>query len=416
MSILIRQVLVNGKQQDIFIHDDRIDTIGVIKEKADIVIDGKGKALLPAFANCHTHAAMTLFRSFGDDMELFDWLQNRIWPVEAKLTPKDVYWATKLACVEMIKSGTTLFSDMYFHPQEIAQAASEMGIRVAIGEIFLDVLIHDTPTQREQKIKHTMQEIAALPLAIPTLCPHSIYTVNAEHLQWVAEQAKKNNWFMHMHLSETIKEVKDCITLHKKRPVEYLSELDVLHPKLRLAHAVHINDAEAALLAKNNVAIVHNPVSNMKLSVGKALPYELYKKHNVRMTLGTDGCGSNNNLDMFEEMKIATLLQKFVTGKQTVMPAREIFDIATRNGFTAFGIDAGEIAVGKRADLMLIDLKHPEFVPNHDLIANAVYAANGNCVDTVICNGKIVMQDRKIPREEEIMEHVQKCAERLFSD
>jgi len=417
MSILIKQALLHGKPKDILIQEDRIVKIAdKIEESAEHVLDGKNKAIIPSFVNMHTHAAMTLFRSYGDDMELFDWLQNKIWPVEAKLTPEDVYWGTKLACLEMIKSGTLFFNDMYFHPVQGAKAAEEMGLRIATGEIMLDaVLKEQDPEKNKQKIETTMQEIAAFPNAIPALNTHAIYTVNTENLKMIRDLAKEHNWFVHMHLSETEKEVEDCVKAHGKRPVQYLDSIGFLSEKVIAAHSVWFDATEMQLLQKHRVHLVHNPTANMKLAVGKAFQYEALKQHQLNLCLGTDGTGSNNNLDMLEAMKFAALLQKFATNNQTVLSAQEVFAMATENGYKAFGLQGGKIQEGMLADILLIDLKRPAFTPNHNLIANLVYSANGSCVDTAICNGKILMQNRIVEGEEEILEKAAEQAADLFS-
>lgn len=415
MSILIHGVRLGNEQQDILIEGNRISRIAAkIHGKAEHVIEGKGKAIFPAFYNTHTHAAMTLFRSFGDDMKLQEWLQNKIWPIEAKLTAKEVYAGSRLACLEMIKSGTVFFNDMYFHHLETARAAAELGMRIATGDTFLDVLIQDNPDSIKGKVQQTMAALEEFPLALPALYPHAIYTVSEENLLRITELAAQHGCRLHIHLSETEQEVKDCVAKHGKRPAEYLDALGLLSPKTSVAHGVWFNDAELALLGKRGVHVAHCPTSNMKLAVGRTIPYAAMRKHGINVTLGTDGCASNNTLDMTQSMKFAALLAKFSANDPTVLPAAEALQMATRNGAKAFGIDAGMVEEGKVADLILVDLKHPEFTPLHDTTANLVYAANGSCVDTVICNGKMIMQGRKVEGEEDILAEAEEAKERLF--
>lgn len=415
MSILIRGAWLGNAQQDILIEGNRISRIAAkIHGKAEHVINGHGMAVFPAFYNTHTHAAMTLFRSYGDDMKLQEWLETKIWPVEAKLTAREVYAGSRLACLEMIKSGTVFFSDMYFHHLETARAAAELGMRIATGDTFLDVLIRDDPDSIKSKVQQTMAALEEFPLAVPALYPHAIYTVSQENLLRIKELAAQHSCRLHIHLSETEQEVKDCVAAHGKRPAEYLDALGMLSPNTSVAHGVWFDDAELTLLGKKGVHVAHCPTSNMKLAVGQAMRYTAMRKRGINVTLGTDGCASNNTLDMTQSMKFAALLAKFSAHDPTVLPAAEALQMATHNGAKAFGIDAGAVEEGKVADLILVDLKRPEFTPLHDATANLVYAANGSCVDTVICNGKIVMQGRKVEGEEEILAEAEGAKGRLF--
>jgi 5-methylthioadenosine/S-adenosylhomocysteine deaminase len=307
MSILIKNVLLNNKKTDIFIKGNKIEKIQEnIFEKADTIIDGKNKAVIPSFINSHSHSAMTLFRGFADDIFLQEWLETKIWPKEAKLTEEDVYWGVKLACLEMIKSGTTFFNDMYWHPRGTAKAVEEMGIRTAVSSVFIDLFDGQKAKEQMQENQKLFQEIKKYSNRIMfALGPHSIYTVSKKSLKWIKQFADKNNLLIHIHLSETEKEVEDCIKQHGKRPVEYLDEMGFLGKNIIAAHVIWINDKEIDLLKKHNVKIVYNPTSNMKLSSG-VMPYEKMKKAGLKIALGTDGCASNNNLDMLEEMKFAS--------------------------------------------------------------------------------------------------------------
>jgi len=415
VSILIRGARLGKEQQDILIEGNRITRIAAkIHGKAEHILEANGKAVFPGFYNTHTHAAMTLFRSYGDDMKLQQWLTEKIWPVEEKLTATEVYAGAKLACLEMLKSGTVFFNDMYFHHLETARAAAELGMRAAIGDTFLDVLLRDTPENIKSRVQKTFAAMEEYPLTIPVLFPHSIYTVNTENLLLIKELAEKYNCRMHIHLSETEQEVKDCLSKNGKGPVEYLKTLGILSPNLTIAHVVWLREAEIQTLAEHQVSVAHCPTSNMKLAVGSALPYALLRKYGVNVTLGTDGCASNNTLDMTQTMKFAALLAKHAAHDPTMLPAAEALQMATRNGAKAFGIDAGIVEEGRIADLVLVDLKRPEFTPLHDVTANLVYAANGSCVDSVICNGKIIMQERKVEGEEQILAAAEEAKGRLF--
>ncbi|MBU2565801.1 MAG: amidohydrolase [Candidatus Thermoplasmatota archaeon] len=413
MSILIKNVLLDKKETNIYIEDNIIQEIGK-KTEANHVIDGKNKAIIPGMVNTHTHAAMCLFRGYADDMKLDEWLQNKIWPLESKLRGDDVYWGTKLACLEMIKTGTTTFNDMYFFMESAAKAVDEMGMRAVLSYGFID-LFNDEKREKEiKKTKETIRNIENMhnDRIKPALGPHAVYTVSEEALRWIKNYADEKGLLVHFHLSETKKENIDFMKKHNKRPVKYLDEIGFLDKKLIAAHCIWLNDDDINLLEKHNVKISHNPASNMKLASG-VFNYQKMKK--LIISLGTDGCASNNNLDMFEEMKIASLLQKSYFNDEALMPAKEIFSIATENGAKALGFSAGKIEEGKLADVLLIDLKRAELTPNHNLISNLVYSGNGSVIDTTICNGKILMENRKVKGEEEILEKGKKVAEDLIN-
>jgi len=415
MSILIKDVLLNEKVTSIYIEENKIADIGK-KPEADRVIDAKGKAAVPSFFNSHTHAAMTLMRGYADDLPLHKWLNEHIWPLEAKLTEDDVYWGTRLACLEMIKSGTTFFNDMYWHFMGSARAVHDAGIRAALSAVFIDFGNDDEAKKQIKLNKKLFEESKKLNNRIRfALGPHAIYSVSQESLQWAREFADKNKAMIHIHVSETRKEADDCVKKHKMRPVEYLDKIGFLGDNVLAAHCVWLNDKEISLLAKNNVKVSYDPISNTKLAVGKDFEYRKMRKAGVAVCLGTDGCASNNSLDMFEVMKFASLLQKQAAKDETMLPAKEVFELATLHGAKAFGINAGEIKKGKLADLLLIDLKMPRMTPHYNLISNIVYAANGSCVDTTICDGKILMENKKVEGEEKVLEKVQKTADGLVS-
>ncbi len=414
MSILIKNVLHAEQQTDIYIEKNLIKKISPnITNKADHIIDGTGKAAIPGFYNTHTHAAMTLTRGFSDDLVVQEWLEKKIWPFEAKLSAEDIYWGTKLACLEMIKTGTLFFSDMYWFFNTTAQAVDEMGLRAAISGVLLDLF--DEAKMKEQ-IKQNEQFYSQMEKFSDRLQyvvgPHSIYTVSEKSLKWAKDFAKETGCKLHIHLSETEKEVKDCLEKHGKRPVEYLEEIGFLGPNVILAHALWLDKNEIDIIQSNQVNIAHLPISNMKLSSG-VLQYNLLKKSNITLTLGTDGCASNNNLDMIEEMKVASILAKLTTGDPTIFPAEEVFEMATKNGAELFGINSGIIKEGKVADLILINLDHHSMVPLHNLISNLVYSANGNIVDTTICDGKILMKNGIVEDEDLIKSEVRRLLKNI---
>jgi len=415
MSIKIEQVLWNGNIVDVAIEGNIIAGIApAIPGNFDTVIDGRNKLLAPPFYNCHCHAAMTLLRGIADNLELFDWLNNYIWPVEDKLTPQDIYIGSKLAMLEMIKSGTVFFNDMYFAPAETVRAAEEMGIRAAVGMIYIDTT---APGKRELYMRDN-QELwnkreSFSDLITLTLAPHAIYTVHEGTLREVAERSAVENLPIHIHLSETKHEVDECFKIRNMSPVEYLDKLGLLTERTVAAHAVHLSEKDMDILAERKVSVVYNPCSNYKLSSGR-FHFRSLMERGVRVTFGTDGAASNDSLSMFDEMKFGALGAKNELDSPTACSAEEIFECATLNGAAAFKIDAGTIRGGKPADLMLIDLDVPAMVADHNPVSNLVYAADSSCVDTVICNGRILMQNRIVQGEKEIIAEARQTARRLM--
>ena len=407
MSLLLKDTENYG---NVYIDGGIIAEVGCAAYEADIVIDASNKALVPGFVNTHTHAAMTLFRGYADDLPLRTWLQDHIWPLEAKLTEEDVYWGAKLACLEMIRSGTTAFNDMYWHALASARAVEDMGIRAAISNVFIDVAGEsdegdDETVQKENRKLTEKLRSDYSDRIIPALGPHAIYTVSEDSLLWIAEFAreKEGDMLIHIHVSETEQEVNDCIERTGMRPVEYLGHIGFLGPNVVAAHCVWLDDREIALLARHDVKVAHNPVSNMKLAVGMAMRYPELRAAGVCISLGTDGCASNNNLDMLETAKFASLAQKAAANEPTVLPADESLALITRNGADVLRTGGGSIAEGSAADLLLIDLLLPEMTPFHNLNSNLVYSAHGGCVDTTICDGVVLMQNRVVPGEAEIL-------------
>lgn len=414
MTILIKNARLGDAAADVLIRDGRFDSIGPEADvAAGTVVDGSGKAILPSFHNTHTHAAMTLLRGYADDMELHTWLSEHIWPFEAGLTEEDVYWGARLACLEMIRSGTTFFTDMYWHWRGTARAVEEMGLRAALSAAFFDFGDPGRAEAMKRQVMELHAESGSFSGRIQfVLGPHAIYTVSAASLRWIAEYAAEHGLRIHMHLSETRKEVEDCQAEHGLRPVEYLHSLGLLGRHLSLAHAVWLSEAEMELLAVHGVQVAHCPVSNMKLCSGR-FDMAGMRRHGVPVALGTDGCASNNSLDMFGEMKAASLLAKITSMNPSLFPAREALDAATVAGAHMFGLESGRIAVGAPADCVLVDLNRPCMTPDHHLESNLVYSATGACVDTVICGGRILMQGGVVDGEKEILARAGETAARL---
>jgi len=414
MSICIRNVLHGDQNVDILIENGRFARIGPsLNPQADKILDGSGKAVLPSFVNGHTHAAMTLLRGYADDMELKTWLTKYIWPLEAELSPEDVSIGSKLACLEMIKTGTTFFNDMYWYYPSTARAVEEMGLRAALSSVFIDF---NDPATAKKRWEECLELHAAYkdfsPRIAFALGPHAVYSVSRDSLCKARDFAWEHGLQLHIHLSETKDEVEQARETLGRTPGEYLHELEMLGPNLCACHCVWPTEKELDLFAEHGVKVVHNPVSNLKLCSGH-FPYPEFRSRGITVGLGTDGCSSNNNLDMLEEMKFAALMCKDFNADPTAMPAQEAFAMATSAGSDIFGLQAGRIEEGAVADCILVDLSHPQLVPDYNLISNLVYAANGDCVDTTICDGRILMQGRQVEQEEEIIGQARERAARL---
>ena len=414
MSLWIKNVQLNGRTTDVLIEGNRFKEISENIDAPGVqTLDGSGMAMLPTFVNMHTHASMTLMRSYADDLELHDWLENHIWPLESKLNEDDIYHGARLACLEMIKSGTTCFNDMYWHFHGIARAVEEMGLRAVLSSVFID--FNDSAKAAEQRelterlFAESKQYSSRIGFA---LGPHAIYTVSKESLKWAARFSTENKVPLHIHISETQKEVDDCLALYGLRPIQWLEKIGLLGPHVIAAHVIHVTDEEIGILARNGVQVVHCPASNMKLASG-GFPFRKMQAKGVALSLGTDGCSSNNNLSMMEEMKLAALLAKLKHDDPTVLPAQTAFEMATVNGATALGLDCGEIAEGKLADCMLVDLANHRLAPGYNLKDDMVYSADSSCIDTVICDGKILMQGGQVEGEEEIVAEARKYKKRF---
>lgn len=417
-KILLKSVVLlvpgeKAKQKDVLVEGNRFakiaDSITPSQFENARVVDCLGKAILPPFYNSHTHAAMTLLRGYADDLPLQPWLEKFIWPFEAKMGPAEIEIGSRLAALEMIKSGTVFFNDMYWHREYTIKVVNEMGLRAAIGTTMAENLV--TPEKLEANFKFIHDRCGVNDRIQLVMMPHSIYLAGEALLKRCAKFAEEENVFLHTHLSETRFEVDNCMREHQCSPVEWLEKCGALSPRLSAAHCVHLSDHDMELMSSAGVTAVLNPCSNLKLNSGiPNIPAML--KSGVKLALGTDGASSNNNLDMGEEMKAAALIAK-VIGSAETLPAGEALRMATRAGAEAFGIDAGAIEEGKLADCILVDLKNERMVPCHDLISNWVYAADSSCIDSVMCNGKFLMENRHVDGEEDILKEAEACAKRL---
>ena len=399
MTTLIKDaavVLPNGKTQenDIVIEGNKITSIGKAPAdlKADNVINAKGKLAVPGFVNAHTHASMTLLRSYADDMNLMDWLNNMIWPIEAKMRKKDIYAGAMLAAVEMIKTGTTTFADMYGDMEQVAQMTIESGLRGVLSRGIIGVAPNGEQAFKENKELFDNYHGSADGRITVMFGPHAPYTCPPDFLRRVAEAAKARKADVHIHLSETKGEVDDCLKNYGKTPMEIMEDTGIFDCGTLGAHCVWLSDKDIEIMAKHNVRVAHNPGSNMKLASGIA-PVPQLLKAGVCVGLGTDGASSNNNLDMLEEIRLAALLHKVNTLDPLAVPAFEALKMGTEYGAKAVGLEnPGRLEEGAIADITLFDMSGYAWQPKFDLISLLVYSAPSNSADTVIVDGRVLME------------------------
>lgn len=408
-SLLIRNVELNRTKTNILVENGRFADLNAAADTAaDEIYDATNEAILPSFHNTHTHAAMTLLRGYADDMELFKWLNDHVWPFEAKMKPQDIYDGSRLAILEMIRTGTTFFCDMYWMSEETVKAVDEMGVRAAIGVTVMDPIGKERNDAAFELLENFKSESGRVTL-IPA--PHAVYTAGPELLQRSAEFARRKNLPLTLHVAETQKEVADCIKQYGLSPVRWLDKLGVLNDKTVVAHCIHVDEEEIEILKDRKVVLAHNPCSNMKLGSGFFKSQELIDA-GCRITLGTDGACSNNNLDMREEMKFAALMAKIRYTPET-LPAPLVLDWATKNGAEAFGLKSGVIEVGALADAVFVDLNNDRMVPNYHLVSNWVYAADSSAVKSTMCGGKFLMNKGVVDNAEEILAKARESVRRL---
>ncbi len=397
-----REILKNA---DIGIDGNRICEIGDVKGEADFVIDARNKIVMPGLINTHTHLPMTLFRGIADDLPLMRWLKEEIWPIESKLTAKHVYAGSLLGCLEMITTGTTCFNEMYFHMDKAARSIDESGMRGVVAYAMFDFgdtgkvdsMIKDGRKKIKKYNKKNKNSSSRENRVSASVGLHSPYTCSKELLKRAKEMADRLKTMVHIHVAETQEEVENTKKDWNLRPFEYLNEIGVLDKNVLAVHSIWADRKEIELIKKNGAKISHNPVSNMKTAAGVANVPE-YIRNGITVSLGTDGAASNNNLDMFEEMKACALLHKINAMDAGVVPAEKVLEFATINGAAALGMEKeiGSIEVGKKADIILVDLDRPHLVPLSNPISHLVYSARGSDVDTVLVDGRVLMENREL--------------------
>lgn len=433
MNILIKNVtlLPMGEKikpienTNIYIVDKKIEHIGYLRGdiKVDKIIDGKGKVALPGLINAHTHIAMSLLRNYADDVPLHKWLTEKIWPVEAKLKAEDIYWGSMLSIVEMIQSGVTCFSDMYFFMDEVGKAVEESGIRGVLSRGLIEESGDNSEAINNEKLEDTKnlynnwngKADGRLKVMV---APHAPYTCGPSYIEKIMKLADELGAGIHIHLSETRKEVEDSFNQFNKSPIKHVHDLGLFKYPTLAAHCVHVSDEDIEILSENNVAVVNNPGSNLKLASGFA-PVQKMLDSGVCVALGTDGSSSNNNLNMFEEINLAALINKGVTEDAVSVPAIKAIEMATINGAKALNWDKeiGSIEIGKKADLILIDMEKPHLYPKHNIVSAIAYSCQGSDVETVIVDGNIIMEGYEIKTidVEKIMYNAEKSAKSLIN-
>ncbi|WP_308552748.1 amidohydrolase [uncultured Peptoniphilus sp.] len=411
--------VIGGKileHQDIYIEGKLIKKIGEnLKIEDDQIIDGENKLAVPGFVNAHTHLGMSLFRNYADDMELMEWLGEKIWPIEAKLNPEDVYIGSLMSMAEMIKSGATTFCDMYFPIEPVYRAMEEIGIRGAITRGMMDVE-DGSISIREHKEGYKKYNGALDGRVTLFPGPHAIYTSSTEYLKEVIEVAKEYGGRINIHLSETETEVRDSLEKYNMTPIEYVNSLGLFELPTVAAHCVHITDEEIEIVKGKEFYPVYNPSSNLKLASGFT-PVKKLLANGLKVCLGTDGSSSNNNQNMLEEIHIASIVNKAVEMDPKAVKAIEVLRMATINGAEALNINAGAIEEGRLADISIFDLNSLNFTPKNNLISALCYSASSEDIKTVIIDGKIVLDDRKFVNidEDKLIKDVNETMNDLIS-
>lgn len=413
---VIDNVLWQNRRVDVAIAEGRfaaIESAGTLAAApAQQRIDGASFLLRAPFYNTHTHQAMTLLRGAGEDLPLMAWLETRIWPREARLTPELVAIGTRLAIIEGLHTGCVAFNDMYFHQPSILRVAMEMGVRARVGLMVMNQVSDHIENEA------ALEMLPDLPPTIGlTLAPHALYTTTTDQLLQVAQQADALGLPIHTHAAETQAE---CAIARERfgaaTPMQYLDRCGLLRPGTILAHCCHVTDEDLALMAERDVIVAHCPHSNQKLGSG-IFPWERAMRAGVKVAIGTDGAASNNALSMLAETKAAALSAKLHASSPEAVPLTQVDVAATRTAAVALGFEnAGEIAVGRDADALLIDLNTPAFAAGNDVDADFIYAADAQSVDTVICAGRILMQGKKVPGEAEVIAEAREAAARLRKD
>ncbi|GAA0213855.1 amidohydrolase [Halobaculum roseum] len=386
---------------------------------ADETLDATDSLVMPGLVNAHGHATMTLLRGYADDKNLEDWLQEDIWPAEAELTPADVGVGTRLAAVELIRSGTTAFADMYFHVGEVVEAVREAGLRARVGHGVVTVGKDEAAAREDfaESVAVAEEYDGAADGRIRTaVMPHAPHTVGTEYFEEFVPTVREAGVPLHFHLNETETYIEEIDAEAGVRPTAYADDLGLLAEDTFVAHGVHLDDTEIATLAERDTSVVHCPASNMKLASGMA-PVQDMLDAGVTVALGTDGAASNNDLDLFDELRDAAMVGKLAADDAAAVDAETAVRMATAGGAEALGFDSGRIEAGANADLAVVDLESAHLTPEHDLVSHLAYAARGSDVRHTVCDGEVLMRDREVLvlDEEDVRERAQEHAEVLVA-
>ena len=431
MNILIKNatLLSMGEKKEpientnIYIEGNKIKHIGELRKefKPEKTIDAKGNVVLPGLINSHTHISMSLLRNYADDLPLYEWLNEKIWPAEANLKAEDVYWGAMLSIVEMIKSGITCFADMYFFMDQVGKAVEESGIRGVLSRGLIEEQGENCMAINQEKLDDTRNLFnnwngKADGRIRVMVAPHAPYTCSPRYIGKIMDLAKDLGAGIHIHLSETKREVEESLKAYGKSPIKHVYDLGLFEIPTLAAHCVHVSDEDIEILSHSNVCVANNPGSNLKLASGFA-PVEKMLNKGVVVALGTDGSSSNNNLNMFEEMNLAAIINKPVNESAVSIPAITAIEMATINGAKAlrWEDEIGSIEVGKKADLIIVDMNKPHLCPRHNVVSAIAYSCQASDVETVIVDGKVIMEGYEIKTMdvEKIMFNAEKAAQSL---
>lgn len=387
------------RETDIYIEGSKIAAIGTQPEgfRADKVIEGKNKLAIPGLVNCHTHSYMSFMRNVADDLSFMDWLFGTIDPIEQQMTDEDTYWGACLAIIEMMKSGTTCFNDMQMNIHQTTRAVKESGMRAVISRGLVGSGNDEAGQMRLRQAYEERDAAKDCDRLTFMLGPHAPYTCDDAYMRIVSEEAKKNQMRIHVHLSESESEIQQIKEKYGCSPIEMADRNGLFDVPAIAAHCVQITESDMEILKKKNVSVVTNPASNMKLGNGFA-PVPAMLEKGINVCLGTDGAASNNSLNMFHELSLLTLIHKGVKKTPQCISAKEGFRIATINGAKALGLEKeiGSLEEGKKADIAILNLNTPSLTPRNNLLAGLSYSANGSEVETVLIDGKVTMENRKI--------------------
>ena len=415
-TLMLRNVLLEGIPRDIYIKEGVISAIGAGLRCGEGTeeLDGRRMRVMPAFVNMHTHSGMTLFRGICEDMPLGTWL-DAVWRAETALDPDLIYWGTRLACLEMIKTGTAAFADMYWTVDRAARAVEDSGMRALLTYCFLD----SGDTRRQILQREECEAMYDISRDWPSrvmfgVSVHAHYTVSDDNMLWAADFARSRSLLLHTHLSETLSENERHQARYGISPTRRLADMGLLGRDLIAAHTLWLSDGDIRLLGESGTTVVHNINSNLKLASGYRFRCRELTEAGANVTMGTDGAGSSNNLDLREALKTAALVQKAWREDPAALPLDDLIAMGTVNGARGLGLHGGVVEEGALADLILVNTDSPAFIPGYNFKSDFIYSANSSCIDTLICDGNVLMRGGHVEGEEEVMVRAREEAKRFY--